>query len=133
MAGSVQSPQPSGPALAAVLMRGLKRRCPRCGEGRLFDGFLSVAPHCQACGLDFDFADAGDGPAVFIMMIVGFIVVGLALYVEFTFGPPYWVHAVLWIPLILVLGLGLLRPVKGWLIAQQYLRRAAQARIDDGP
>ncbi|MHA1157789.1 MAG: DUF983 domain-containing protein [Alphaproteobacteria bacterium] len=112
---------------------GLRGRCPRCGEGRLFDGFLSVAPRCQACGLDFDFADAGDGPAVFIMMIVGFIVVGLALYVEFTFGPPYWVHAVLWIPLILVLGLGLLRPVKGWLIAQQYLRRAAQARIDDGP
>ncbi len=64
------------------------------------------------------------------MMIVGFIVVGLALYVEFTFGPPYWVHALLWIPLVVGLALGLLRPLKGWLIAQQYRHRAAEGRID---
>ncbi len=110
---------------------GLRGRCPRCGEGRLFDGFLSVAPACKVCGLDFAFADSGDGPAVFIMMIVGFVVVGLALFVEFRFGPPFWVHALLWVPLILALGLGLLRPLKGWIIAQQYVQRASEARIDD--
>ncbi len=112
----------------ATGMRGL---CPRCGQGRLFDGFLSVPPRCQVCGLDFSFADSGDGPAVFIMMIVGFIVVGLALVVEFTFHPPYWVHAVLWIPLILILSVGLLRPLKGLLIAQQYRRRAEPGRLED--
>lgn len=109
---------------------GIKGRCPRCGEGRLFNGFLSVAPRCQACGLDFSFADAGDGPAVFIMMIVGFIVVGLALFVEFTYAPPLWVHALLWVPLVLGLALGLLRPLKGWLIAQQYRQRGAEARFE---
>ena len=111
---------------------GMRGRCPRCGEGRLFSGFLDVAPRCQACGLDFSFADAGDGPAVFIMMIVGFIVVGLALFVEFTFSPPYWVHAVLWIPLVIGLSLGLLRPLKGFLIAQQYRHRAEQGRVAEG-
>jgi uncharacterized protein (DUF983 family) len=105
-------------------------RCPRCGEGRLFDGFLTLAPRCSNCGLEFDFADAGDGPAVFIMMIVGFIVVGLALVVEFTIHPPYWVHAVIWIPLVLGLSIGLLRPLKGLMIAQQYRQRAEQGRLE---
>ncbi len=108
---------------------GMRGRCPRCGEGRLFKGFIEVAPRCAACGLDFSFADAGDGPAVFIMMIVGFIVVGLALFVEFTFSPPYWVHAVLWIPLVIGLSVGLLRPLKGFLIAQQYRHRAESGRV----
>jgi uncharacterized protein (DUF983 family) len=109
---------------------GMRGRCPRCGEGRLFVGFLTVPPSCSACGLDFTFADSGDGPAVFIMMIVGFIVVGLALFVEFTYHPPYWVHAVLWIPLVLGLAIGLLRPLKGLLIAQQYRRQAELGRLD---
>ena len=109
---------------------GWRGRCPRCGEGRLFDGFLTVAPRCANCGLDFDFADSGDGPAVFIMMIVGFIVVGLALFVEFNFHPPYWVHAVLWIPLVLGLSIGLLRPLKGLMIAQQYKQKAAIGQLD---
>jgi uncharacterized protein (DUF983 family) len=109
---------------------GMRGRCPRCGEGRLFDGFLGIQPRCQNCGLDYSFADSGDGPAVFIMMIVGFIVVGLALFVEFTFAPPYWVHVVLWVPLVLALSIGLLRPLKGFLIAQQYKHRAEPGRID---
>jgi len=108
---------------------GWRGRCPRCGEGRLFEGFLTVAPHCQNCGLDYSFADSGDGPAVFIMMIVGFIVVGLALIVEFNFHPPYWVHAIIWIPLVLGLSIGLLRPLKGLMIAQQYRHRASEGRL----
>ncbi|KAB2877222.1 MAG: DUF983 domain-containing protein [Bauldia sp.] len=109
---------------------GLRGRCPRCGEGRLFKGFLTVEERCGACGLDYAFSDAGDGPAVFIMMIVGFVVVGLALFVEFTFHPPYWVHVVLWVPLVLALAIGLLRPLKGFMIAQQYKHRAEEGRFD---
>jgi uncharacterized protein (DUF983 family) len=109
---------------------GLRGRCPRCGEGRLFSGLLGIQPRCQACGLDFSFTDAGDGPAVFVIMIVGFIVVGLALFVEFSFAPPFWVHALLWVPLILALSIGLLRPLKGFLIAQQYLHRAGPGSIE---
>jgi len=110
---------------------GLRGLCPRCGQGRLFAGFLTPAKRCANCGLDFTtFADAGDGPAVFVIMIVGFIVVGLALFVEFTFAPPYWVHALLWIPLIFILSFALLRPLKGFLLAQTYLTRVAEGRIE---
>ena len=109
---------------------GMKGRCPRCGEGRLFAGFLATAPRCSVCGLDFSFADSGDGPAVFIMMIVGFIVVGAALVVEINYQPPYWVHAVLWLPLTAILALGLLRPAKGLMIALQYRNKAEQARLE---
>lgn len=109
---------------------GWQGRCPRCGEGHLFNGFLDVKPECSNCGLDLSFADSGDGPAVFIMMIVGFIVVGLALFVEFTFHPPYWLHALIWVPLILGLSIGMLRPLKGLMIAQQYRHRAAEGKIE---
>jgi uncharacterized protein (DUF983 family) len=110
---------------------GMRGRCPRCGEGRLFSGLLGIQPRCQVCGLDFAYFDSGDGPAVFVIMIVGFIVVGLALFVEFTFAPPYWLHALLWMPLVLALSIGLLRPMKGFLIAQQYRHRAEEGRIED--
>ena len=113
------------------LSTGLSGRCPRCGQGQLFNGFLTTAPSCRACGLDFDFADAGDGPAVFIMMFVGFVVVGAALVVELKFEPPIWVHMVLWIPLVLVLALGILRPLKGLMIALQYQNKAREGRLDD--
>lgn len=109
---------------------GLRGRCPRCGEGALFDGFLSMKDRCSNCGLSYDFADAGDGPAVFVIMIIGFIVVGLALWVEVTLAPPLWVHFILWIPLALVLCLGSLRPLKGLMIALQYRHSARQGEID---
>ena len=116
--------------LQSSLKVGLKGCCPRCGEGRLFTGFLSLPPACAVCGLDYAFADSGDGPAVFIMMIAGFIIVGMALVVEVKYQPPYWVHAVLWIPLGLSLTLGLLRPLKGWLIGQQYRHKASEGRLE---
>jgi uncharacterized protein (DUF983 family) len=119
------------PPLSPV-QTGLRNRCPRCGRGRLFKGFLSVDDRCHACGLDYSFIDAGDGPAVFVILIVGFIVCGLALLVEVAFQPSYWVHAALWGPLLLLLCLGLLRPLKGWLIASQYRHRAEQGRPADG-
>ncbi|MBN9274578.1 MAG: DUF983 domain-containing protein, partial [Mesorhizobium sp.] len=100
-----------------------------CGEGRLFQGFLSVAPRCGTCGLDYSFADAGDGPAVFVILIIGFVVVGLALWMEVTLAPPLWVHFMLWVPLILVLGLTALRLIKGVLITLQYRNKAAEGRL----
>jgi len=104
-------------------------RCPRCGKGALFQGFLSIRDRCPVCELDYSFADSGDGPAVFIMLIVGFIVTGAALIVEAVFQPPYWVHALLWIPLGVGLSLLILRPSKATLIALQYAHKAAEGRL----
>ena len=109
---------------------GLKGRCPRCGEGKLFDGFLSVGDRCANCGLDYSYADAGDGPAVFVILIIGFVVVGLALWMEVTVNPPLWVHFLLWIPLTIVLGLVSLRLIKGVLLTLQYSNKAAEGRLD---
>lgn len=109
---------------------GLRGRCPRCGEGRLFQGFLKPRAQCEACGLDFTFADSGDGPAVFIMFIAGFLVVGSALFVELRYEPPFWVHAMLWIPMVLIVCLGLLRPLKGLMIALQYANKAEEGRLE---
>jgi uncharacterized protein (DUF983 family) len=88
-----------------------------------------LRPTCETCGLDFGFADSGDGPAIFIMLIVGFIVVGGALTVEVLYRPPIWMHLLLWLPLTLVLALGLLRPLKGLMIAQQYAKDAREGRL----
>lgn len=111
---------------------GLACRCPRCGRGRLYAGFLTIAPRCSACGLDLSAQDSGDGPAVFIILILGFVVVGLALWTEVTYEPPFWVHALLWPPIILGGSLGLLRPFKGVLIALQYRHRSHTFGRDDG-
>jgi uncharacterized protein (DUF983 family) len=111
---------------------GLKGRCPRCGEGRLFSGFLTVGERCGNCRLDYSFADAGDGPAVFVILIIGFIVVGLALWMEVTFNPPLWLHLILWIPLAVVLCLTALRLIKGVLITLQYRNKAREGEWDRG-
>ena len=102
------------------LKAALSCRCPRCGKGKLYDGLLSVAKQCSACGLDLAAQDAGDGPAVFVILILGAIVVGLAILVEIVFAPPLWVHFVLWTPVIIVGAIALLRVMKAWLIAMQY-------------
>jgi len=112
------------------IARGLRCRCPRCGEGRLFAGFLRLRPRCERCGLDFSFADAGDGPAVFVILIGGFIVVFAALITEILYQPPYWLHAALWLPLVLLVTLAPLRLIKGLLIALQYHHKAAEGRLE---
>ena len=108
---------------------GLSGRCPRCGQGKLFDGFLAVRERCNACGLDYSFADSADGPAFFVMSISGFLVVFAALMVEVVYQPPFWVHAALWLPLILITTLIPLRPVKGILIALQFHHKAEEGRL----
>ena len=120
----------STPAVSPIVA-GLMGRCPRCGRGRLFNGYLKVAERCERCGLDFAFASSGDGPAVFIILIVGFIVTGAALLVEVTYQPPLWLHAALWLPLGLGLPLLLLRPFKATLVALQYHFKAEEGRSPD--
>jgi uncharacterized protein (DUF983 family) len=110
--------------------RGLRGRCPRCGEGRLFQGFLALRPACEKCGLDYSFADAGDGPAVFVILFGGFVVVFAALITEVVYQPPYWLHAALWLPLILIVTLAPLRLIKGLLIVLQYHHKAAEGRLE---
>ena len=120
------------PSLAQSVATGLAGRCPRCRKGHLFAGFLNVRKDCERCGLDYSFADAGDGPAIFVILISGFIVVGAALIVEVIYQPPFWLHAVLWGPLILAVTLLPLRLLKGLLIVLQYHHAAAEGRLGPG-
>lgn len=96
----------------------------------MFQGFLNLAPRCELCGLDFSFADSGDGPAVFVTLIAGFLVLGAALAVDVAYEPPIWVHIAIFLPLTLLVCLGLLRPLKGLLVATQYKNKAAPGRLD---
>jgi uncharacterized protein (DUF983 family) len=112
-------------------MRGLACKCPRCGRGKMFSGFLTLAPTCDVCGLDYAFIDTGDGPAIFIIMLAGAIVVACALIVEVKYQPPFWLHAVLWLPLILATTLLPLRSMKSLLIALQFHHKAAPGRLVD--
>ncbi len=107
-----------------MLASGVCGRCPRCGKGLLFSGFLTVAENCGSCGLGLSGHDAGDGPAVFVIFILGFGIVGLAAAVEYLYAPPLWLHAALWLPLTLIGTIALLRPLKGLLVALQYRYRA---------
>jgi uncharacterized protein (DUF983 family) len=122
------------PSLPESVARGLACKCPRCGKGKLFSGFLTLRPACDACGLDYTFIDTGDGPAIFIIMLAGAIVVGCALIVEVQYQPPFWLHAMLWLPLILATTLLPMRSMKSLLIALQFHHKAAEGRlIDRGP
>ncbi len=116
---------------ANPIAAGLNGRCPRCGEGPLFAGFLSLNGECDACGLDFGQEDIGDGPVAFIILIVGFAVIIPALIVEVAFIWPYWLHALVWLPLAVIGCLILMRPFKATLFALQYRNRAEEARFHD--
>ena len=117
--------------LSQTIRRGLTCRCPRCGNGKLFAGFLTLRPSCADCGLDYSFIDAGDGPAIFIILLAGFVVVFCALIVEVIYRPPFWLHAALWIPLILLCTLAPLRPMKSLLVALQYHHKAREGRLTE--
>ena len=116
-------------ARVSPFVAGLRCRCPRCGEGRLYNGVLQVAERCGVCGLDLKQADSGDGPAVFIILILGAIVVPLAFTLETAASPPLWLHALIW-PVVIVGGaVALLRPAKALLIALQFKHKAADTGL----
>ena len=106
---------------------GLAGRCPRCGQGKLFSSFLKVADRCSVCDLDLSKADSADGPAFFIMLLVPALIIPLAMWVEFSYWPPLWLHAVLWTPLIIGLSVALLRPLKGVMVALQFKHQASDS------
>jgi len=112
-------------------LAGLKGRCPNCGEGYLFEGFLKVSPRCEACGFDLRKADSGDGPAVFVILIAGFIAAFGVLFTEVALRPPIWVDIVVWLPAAALICLLLLRPTKGLMIAAQFANKASEAGRDD--
>ena len=91
---------------------------------------LSFADKCPSCGLDYSRFNVGDGPAAFVTMGIGGLVVALALWLQLSFEPPWWVHAILWVPLIVVGVIGGLRVTKAWLLASEYDRRAEEHRHD---
>jgi uncharacterized protein (DUF983 family) len=116
---------------AAPFIAGALGRCPNCGDGPLFSGFLRVAPRCAKCGFDLTRADSGDGPAVFVIFIAGFIAAFGVLFTEIAYRPPLWVEAAVWLPVAVAICLALLRPLKGLMIAAQFANRASQAGRDD--
>lgn len=115
----------AGPDPLAAALRG---RCPRCGAPGLFTGLVKFAPRCRACGLDYQAFNVGDGPAAFLILIVGAIVTGGAIWVELAFTPQWWVHLI-WIPVATLLTLSGLRLGKAVLLAQEYKHRAREGSI----
>jgi uncharacterized protein (DUF983 family) len=120
--------EPYYPAISPITT-GLKGKCPRCGQGELFAGYLTVADRCRNCGLSFAFADAGDGAAWFVILISGSVAVAAAFFLEFNWQPSYWVHAAGALGFAVVLPLLLLRPVKGMLLCLQYRTKAEEGRL----
>jgi uncharacterized protein (DUF983 family) len=117
----------TSPAHAPSSLRsGLLCRCPRCGEGRLYAGFLRLAKRCDRCGLDYGFADPADGPAFFVMTGVGILVIAVWAWAVVAFQPPIWLQFATVFPALLAGCLGTLRPVKAWLVAEQYIHKASE-------
>lgn len=120
---------PTWPVLSPF-STGIRGRCPRCGRGHLFAGFLTLAPRCDACGLDFSFADPADGPAFFVICFACVPAVVLGAWIEIRYEAPYWVHLVTTLPVLLLTCIPPLRPLKGWLVASQYIYKAEEGRLD---
>jgi uncharacterized protein (DUF983 family) len=109
------------------LLAGAAGRCPNCGEGRLFAGFLKVSPRCEACGFDLAKADSGDGPAVFVILIAGFFCAFGALFTMVAFRASVLATLAIWLPTTLLICLALLRPLKGLMLAAQFMNKASQS------
>jgi uncharacterized protein (DUF983 family) len=128
-----EPPPTIAPTAVGAALGGL---CPRCGAKTLFNGMVAFAPSCKACGLDLTTLNVGDGPAAFLTLIVGGLVAAMAITAQLVFHLPFWVHALLWVPVTAVLVIGFLRVAKALLLALEYRHRAAEGRIvepDDEP
>src|SRR3972149_928803 len=117
------------PSFGSTLWGGIGGGWPSWHRGQFYSGYLTLAPKCNVRGLDYSFADSGDGPAVFVILVTGFIVTGLALFTEMRYAPPYWLHAAVWGPLAILLPLVLLRSFKGVLIALQFKHKAEDGKL----
>ncbi|MEW5424619.1 DUF983 domain-containing protein [Amorphus sp. 3PC139-8] len=108
---------------------GIRGRCPRCGQGHLFSGFLKLAPGCEVCGLSYDFADPADGPAFFVVCFFCVPSVFFAVWAEVAFQPSIWFHVFVSLPIILLTCIPPLRPLKGWLVASQFYYKAEEGKL----
>ncbi len=116
------------PGKLPPVQTGLRGKCPVCGEGSLFDGFLKFAPRCEACHADFTVEDAGDGPTVFVIFLVGIFIIPLALGFSMILNAPMWLTMVIWVPIIIIVSLILLRMLRGLMFNLQWKHDAAQHR-----
>ena len=119
---------PNAPQKPNPIWAGLAGRCPECGKGKLFKSFMAIAPSCSECGQDFSKADSGDGPAIFVMLVAGFIVIGSMLVIDTLYEPPIWLMLSIFLPLAIVLNIGMIRPFKGVLVTLQFHHKAGQGR-----
>jgi uncharacterized protein (DUF983 family) len=117
-------------ARETILKYGLKCRCPKCGKGRLFNGFLTLAPRCESCGLDFSFADTADGPAFFVMMTMAIPATAFGVWVEMAYEPGLWAHLLTTLPVLLLSCVPTIRVFKGMLVASQYFYKAEESRFE---
>jgi uncharacterized protein (DUF983 family) len=113
-----------------IFESGWKGLCPRCGEGKMFDGWLKITKRCDSCGLNYEFAQPDDGPAFFAMCVVAFPLLFVIVGFEVLFQPAWWIHIVVSLPVMIGPCLASLRPIKGWLVASQYLNKAQEAGTD---
>lgn len=111
------------------LKTGVGGKCPRCGRGKLFSGYLAVAKSCASCGLSYDFADSGDGAAWFVMLFACVFGVGSIIGLEIAYSPPFWVHILIAIPMLIILPMIMLRPAKGFLLCQQWKHSAQEGKL----
>lgn len=116
------------PGIASAALFGL---CPQCGARGLFDGLTKFVPRCRACGLDISVYNVGDGPAAFLTLIIGALITGLAIWLEFAFHPPFWVHIILWVPLTAGAVIWGLRAAKAALLAAEFQRNAGEGKVKD--
>jgi uncharacterized protein (DUF983 family) len=110
-----------------IMTSGWRGLCPRCGKGHMFKSWIKVADRCDVCGLDYSFATPDDGPAFFSLCVIAFPLLFFVMWIELAFSPPVWVHLVTSGPLLAIGCTAGLRPIKGWLVASQYVNRSEEA------
>ena len=133
MSGEASSALRSSPTADDVtdpVSAGARGRCPKCGRGSIYDGLLSFAQQCSHCGLNLARFNVGDGAAAFLIFLIGAIVIGLAMWLELSVAPPWWLHVLLWVPLTVIGAIAALRVSKGILLALEYRHDAAEGKID---
>lgn len=121
--------KPAAKGPTPLVQAALAARCPRCETGPLFDGWVRFAPRCRGCGLDLSAFNVGDGPAAFLILIVGGLVTAMALFLQLAGHPPFWVHILLWVPLTTALVIYCLRASKAALLILEYRNQAREGRI----
>jgi uncharacterized protein (DUF983 family) len=116
----------TAPTPVAAALKGL---CPRCGATGLFRRWLDFADRCKACGLDYSAFNVGDGPAAILTLVLGALIVGIAITIQLTWGPPIWLQLIIWLPITVVSVIGALRVAKAALLGSEFRTAAHEGHI----